>query len=274
MNTNKMFIIHFEAIIPGLVFIFISILSLICPLVLIHQNLFEKYHLILMPFTNYNIINNISNSVLLIIINLLLLVSYLVGILFFQSSTALADKYSIKYLFQKSYLESWLIRKDECGIDMQYPYQYLYEYLLERNLQHLTKYVPWIGSNPITHHLRSKFLIQKFKIRIQYSCPDSFIEIARLSSKVLLFSSIWSVARISVSLCIIGIVLLLISLLLNYLNILYYSNEIPILMIFLYQIGIILYVTKKRIQKSFHFLRVRELITILEYYHLANISKI
>jgi len=253
------------ALVPGIMFFFASFITLLWPTrVIVHELIrFD-------PLTRDGIIfllevGRVFRSELTV---LFLITCYVIGHLFFRFDPKTPDQKSFD-LIQRNFdcdaRKNWCVRKEEDGsTDNQFPYRYLREYLEYRGLPHLAKLVPWYGSKPETHKKRTKTFINMLKIRILFFFPDRYAELAKNEAHIRLMSSFWYVLRSlkRVSFVAIGFVLVavLLSLIIN--KTFPFEHLLPL--VFAIGLLIAILLVQYNVEKFFHYMRVREIIFVLE----------
>jgi hypothetical protein len=152
-------------------------------------------------------------------------------------------------------------------LDPQFPYPHLKCYLGARGLTHLTRYVPWC---PIKEDFgfRTKMFINLLKIRLHSLAPSLCWHIVRNEAHVRLATSVWYASNCLLCLGVFCLVILVpIGVLLWYKDLtptLYAPVATSTLVVFLCLI------MKYQLRKCIHYMRVREVIYVLETSHLTS----
>jgi hypothetical protein len=154
-----------------------------------------------------------------------------------------------------------------CGIDTQFPYLGLRCYLSARGLNHLLRFVPWCHLDENTHRYRTKMYINIIKIRLSGLFPELITDIIRNEAHVRLAISVWYA---SLSLVFFSLFILLVQffMFLPYFGELYgiiYVSIVSPLFVIVFCVLIIHY-----LNKCVHYMRVREVIYVLEVAHMAE----
>jgi hypothetical protein len=169
------------------------------------------------------------------------------------------------YLLPRIYLH---FKNKKKYFDTQFPYSYLRCYLSTRGLTHLVNYVPWCPQKKSTDAYRTKMFINILKIRLTAFGSIFTRDIVRNEAHVRLATSVWYA---SMTLFRLGLtcMLLIISLLLikhDHDQLKYYFSPI----VFVFFIIVLCIIMKHHLQKCIHYMRVREVVYVLESAHLAS----
>lgn len=168
-------------------------------------------------------------------------------------------------------------KNDEAGDitaeDAQFPYRFLYEYLDGRGLNHLAALIPWRGRAGPVPKQRTKMFINMLKIRLQFLIPDRCKEIVRNEAHVRLATSVWYATRwvmfaVCALLALVGLTLSIATFALGAAirYDLLFSGALGCgLTVFLFS-----WFIQRRIERFIHYLRVREIVYVLETAHFAN----
>jgi hypothetical protein len=154
------------------------------------------------------------------------------------------------------------------GLDAQFPYLHLRCYLASRGLTHLVHLVPWCPQNQDTHGFRSKMFINILKVRLLALYPRMSRDIIRNEAHVRLATSVWYAVT---TLLILSILVLLTTgiagarLLGSPMNasLFFPSSFAALLLVFCAMMRL-------HLRKCIHYMRVREVIYVLETAHLAE----
>ena len=222
------------------------------------------------------IISSLNTTATIEVSILILMVSYVIGTIFFRRDPKLPDEHSYKKCVKPSQIKDptgWVVREDKDGLDIQYPYRYLYEYLMKRNLLHLAKLVPWKGTEPNTYDRRTKIFINMLKARLEFYFPEKCGTIIKNEAQIRLMSSLWYVATSLITFSFIGIFLLVVMIFCFLLK----FSQLPLNIVFSFLLTVFViinsYLAKLNIQKFFHYMRVREVVIVLENVYVASKEK-
>jgi len=156
--------------------------------------------------------------------------------------------------------------------DAQFPYFFLYEYLRGRGLDHLAEWVPWQGTKPDTWKYRTKMFINQIKIRLQFLVPGLCKDIVRNEAHVRLATSVWYATKWIMGICLLGFIMLAGAVarvpLTEFGHVLSGAICADIL-----ALGFGLFL-KRQIENFIHYLRVREIVYVLETAHFATLNGI
>jgi hypothetical protein len=276
INLKGFLVDFFGILVPGLLFIIFSMFTLGWPLLILTDDICDSlcnYHLSLDILKIVGSLNTIINIELGILI---LMVSYVVGTLFFRRDPKLPDEYSYKKCVKPYQIKDsagWVVREDKDGLDIQYPYRYLYEYLMKRNLVHLAKLVPWKGTDPNTYDRRTKIFINMLKARLEFYFPEKCSSVIKNEAQIRLMSSLWYAANSLIVFSFIGVFVFAIIILCFLFKFCQLSSEIVISFLLTIFVIINSYLAKWNIQKFFHYMRVREVVIVLENAYIASKEK-
>ena len=201
---------------------------------------------------------------------------------------------SMVLFFDKNFIVSYL------PIDTpDYPYQHLRSYLIARKMDHLLKYVPWCGNfhigtcnNEYSCGARSKTIIAELKTCIEYSQNTEFIRVMfRNEAAIRLLCSIWYAMCFIRNSLIFGSFFFILKIVysppyqefllnrpsnfwLEYIGGIWgmcdeypVSSFVGIIIIFCISCWV-----KRAIEGTFHYARMREIITILEAVYIIENS--
>ncbi|HYD36936.1 MAG TPA: hypothetical protein VEA60_04950 [Allosphingosinicella sp.] len=208
----------------------------------------------------------------------ILVMSYVIGQMLFRCDPKAADIASIKARpdpeWEGSCVED---RNDEC---MEFPYASLRDYLERRNFGHLASYVTWRRSdfksgNEERKH-RSKHLINRLKLSIKLYHPRIYFEISRNETHVRLMSSLWYLMKMMTYLAATGLLIGLVVVGLNSEDLTpavwrgsggFLHGEAVLYPLATLLLALLL---KTKIEKYFHYQRVREIVYVLEAWYLID----
>ncbi|MDR2053197.1 MAG: hypothetical protein LBP80_07270 [Treponema sp.] len=94
---------------------------------------------------------------------------------------------------RKFFKERWEFLTAEFLVD--FPYLHLKRYLIRRNYTHLAEHIPWDGDNENSFTLRSKTFINRLKCRIHIFAPKEMLEIEKNEAHIRLMNSLWYAAK-------------------------------------------------------------------------------
>lgn len=217
--------------------------------------------------------------------------SYIIGSIFFRRDPKVPDALSAKHIWKVSSDEE---RKnlavqeatDDRGrvyFDCQFPYLFIAEYLEARGLKHLASMVPWKGSDRKTHSLRSKMFINILKVRLHFVVPDKCSDIIRNEAHIRLATSVWfasawliKISLFALFLVVVSAVALFIHAYRSSVDFVYGCTLVPpeTSLAFLVIVVVILValVMQSEIQKFIHYMRVREIVYVLESAYFTEIQ--
>lgn len=162
------------------------------------------------------------------------------------------------------------------ALDTQFPYPHLRCYLGARGLTHLTQHVPWCPHDKDfpskTRKFRTKMFINILKIRLQSLVPNLCKDIVRNEAHVRLATSVWYTATCLLFVGIFCIGLLALS---SGIHIARFGGTGILSMLYI-PVGSVLAISffslivKYELRKCIHYMRVREVIYVLETSHLAD----
>lgn len=270
-------------LVPGIIFILASFPSFAIPSIAI-INIIET-NKVIVPIVSEDLVKSIlePNSIKIFI---LLILSYVIGHIFFRQDPKIPDTKSfervpddirkdgpvrlcedeIKYNIKK-YGDDGEKKKH----NMEFPYRYLHEYLTDRGMPHLAEKITWKGNDPKTYKNRTKHFINILKVHLEFLFPYQYTRIQRNEAHVRLMSSMWYCSKSIISLSTFGSFLGIISVIFVYkiTNSLYpmpYFSAIfwPIFSLFS------AFIIKSKIEGFLHYQRIREIVFIMEAAHFAD----
>lgn len=200
---------------------------------------------------------------------------------------------SVVLFFDKNFIVSYLPMETP-----DYPYQHLRSYLIARKMNHLLKYVPWCGGctnkyeNAHCCGAKSKTIIAELKLCIKSSRNPEFIrDMLRNEAAIRLLCSIWYAMCFIRNSLILGCFFFVLKIVFSY-SYAKFLNQYPggswveyiggifgmcdgypissfvgIIIVF----GISCWV-KRAIERTFHYARMREIMTILEAVYMIEHS--
>lgn len=150
--------------------------------------------------------------------------------------------------------------------DAQFPYRFLYEYLNGRGLHHLAALIPWRGELPNSWNKRTKMFVNILKIRLQFLIPDRCKEIVRNEAHVRMATSVWYATHWVMTA--VGLSLLCLTTITVYTSYKSLGTDWgpPGVVVFAINLTVLVFalVIKRKIEFFIHYLRVREIVYVLE----------
>lgn len=270
---TEFYIEFLGSLVPGLFALFLSLIVIGIPLYVLCRALQSGKALALFPdkidfgFGAYGVTG------------ILLVVAYVLGYIFYRQDPKVPDWRSARRVYKyvspsdREHLAvqprspSQMGRDDIHPNDAQFPYFFLYEYLKGRGLDHLAEWIPWRGKNSMTWKYRTKMFINQIKIRLQFLVPEHCKDIVRNEAHVRLATSVWYATRWIRGVSGLGVVILAIAF--------FISNSIRF--DFFFSVAIcadvltfmLCFFLKRQIENFIHYLRVREIVYVLETAHFA-----
>jgi hypothetical protein len=211
---------------------------------------------------------------------MIVVISYLVGFVFYRQDPKVPDFISAKKAYKntsKNGREMLAVQPrngdNVCSEDAEYPYYFLYEYLEGRGLNHLSKYIPWRGKKKDTWHRRTKMYINILKIRLQFLVPEKCKDIVRGEAHVRLATSVWYSTSWLIKVCIADLITIV--------SLFIFRQIFPIeesalllsfiaLIVFDLFVGTFAFYLRYKVEKFVHYLRVREIVYVLETAYFAE----
>jgi len=221
----------------------------------------------------------------------ILVSAYIIGAVFFRQDPKRPDTASALYNWIRSsnderrglavqgspsqdqmpYLQRWLAYvfakhySKKLGLDTQFPYPHLRCYLKTRGLTHLSPLVPWCPEKQETKGYRSKMFINLFKVRLLACFPEMSREIIRNEAHVRLATSLWYACG-----CLKWMALILLPVILpTFLKSEMRSTSFLSTAFTGLLLGFCL-VMRYQLRKCIHYMRVREVVYVLETGYLAQ----
>jgi hypothetical protein len=161
--------------------------------------------------------------------------------------------------------------RDTGSFDAQFPYLYMRCYLVARGLGHLVKYIPWCPRQVETKGNRTKMYINILKIRVSFFASRFGRDIVRNEAHVRLATSMWYASTTLFYLGISCIALLAVNVLYALFvlhtdpHLIYYFSACAFILIVIF----LCLIMKFHLLKCIHYMRVREVVYVLETAHLA-----
>ena len=287
-NKNSLlaeFYIEFlGSLVPGLFALIITVLSL-APALIVFCTTPEEEQLLSIP-SNFNFGLGAYG-----LTGFLLIVAYVLGSIFYRQDPKKPDWKSAIRVYKKenddeknrlavqprNKLENekflfFFKRTNIKQSDAQFPYYFLHEYLVGRGLGHLAYLVPWQGREKDTWNYRTKMYINQMKIRLQFLVPEKCKEIVRNEAHVRLATSVWYASQWIIWVCCVGFALVVAA---------YFKKKHPEIT-FIYAsaacsnifFALLAFYIRNHIVKFIHYLRVREVVYVLETAYFAELNKI
>lgn len=157
------------------------------------------------------------------------------------------------------------------NLDTQFPYLHLRCYLAARGLNHLIPLVPWCPRKEGTAGYRTKMFINILKIRLLSMLPDMSRDIIRNEAHVRLATSVWyaSSALLYLAMLVLAILaaIAVVFVRSDLGSTLFVANIFAILLL------LFCFAMRHHLRKCIHYMRVREVIYVLETAHLGEKHK-
>lgn len=215
--------------------------------------------------------------------------SYIIGSIFFRRDPKVPDALSAKHIWKMSSdeerknlaVQETTDEKGKIYFDCQFPYLFIAEYLRARGLKHLSDIVPWKGTDKDTHHIRSKMFINILKVRLHFTVPDKCSDIIRNEAHIRLATSVWFASAWLIKISFFALLLVIVSAITLFIHT--YSSSLdftrgcalvppdasPAFLVIVIVILVAL-IMKSEIQKFIHYMRVREIVYVLESAYFAE----
>lgn len=215
-----------------------------------------------------------------------LILSYVLGHLFYRRDPKIPDRASFQLITRKPNeeevkkdggLDEWKRKNFACTNvkECEFPYPYLDKYLEKRGHKHLLPLVTWKGEERFR---RSKTHINVLKIRLFFHFPTKCRQIIRNEAHVRLATSMWYVGRALYYICAFGTVTCTIALFIALFRLhfrtpwdtltWYLPSLIGPMVIFT-----LAYYCRFVTEKFMHYQRLREVFYVLEFAHIASVEK-
>lgn len=211
-----------------------------------------------------------------------LVLAYIMGSVFYRQDPKIPDHLSAKLIWKRTKSKEDRERlavqptsereEDVTLYDAQFPYFFLHEYLMGRGLDHLAAWIPWKGKDPDTWKYRTKMFVNLLKIRLQFLVPGKCKDIVRNEAHVRMATSVWYATRWVMAACVIALVLILVACLRS----MFHEINHTLLGVFAFDLLVLFIaaIMKLKIEKFLHYLRVREVVYVLETAYFANTNGI
>ena len=128
--------------------------------------------------------------------------------------------------------------------------------------------VPWKGKDPGTHKYRTKMFINLIKIRLQFIVPERCKEIVRNEAHVRLATSIWYSTKWLMIICVLSLVAVVFAIGVFWFR-QFNMTFLPVLLVDVVIFCLAWYI-KRKVEKFLHYLRVREIVYVLETAYFAE----
>lgn len=270
---QEMLIDVFGIVIPGFCLIFLSGFSLIFPAIDLARELGSSSDYI------YAIGDFIENNSFVTFISILVF-SFVVGHLLYRQDPKWPDMQSITRRWAVIE-ETGCVRHRKYEAD-QFPYGHLKEFLKDRGLDYLAEFVPWSGkcfdrerrkNNPkyiSKANRRSKHFINSIKLYIKNADGKIYFDILRNEAHIRLMSSVWHGALFLIFSSSVGLSAGIVANALRrsngtFLQVRYFEAILFPLLVLLSAI-----IVRRSIAGFFHYQRVREIVFVLEAFHLTR----
>jgi len=204
---------------------------------------------------------------------IILILAYVIGSMFYRQDPKVPDRLSAQFVWNKAEQKDRgrlaVQLNDKGEIDAQFPYLHLRMYLKGRGLCHLAEMIPWQKGEDQNQFQRTKMFINIIKIRLHYSLPDKCKDIVRNEAHVRMATSVWYASRWIRIAAYSALVLFVFSAVLMIIHNNFIPNSIATVSVIplVYFVGI---TTKIKIEKFLHYLRVREIVYVLETAYFAE----
>jgi hypothetical protein len=206
-------------------------------------------------------------------IGLLLVGAYVLGSIFYRQDPKIPDHKSARLIWRDPRLSKEDRQRlavqprsedatDISENDAQFPYFFLREYLEGRGLNRLAKWVPWRGRDSKTWNKRTKMFINLLKIRLQFLVPERCKDIIRNEAHVRMATSVWYATRWLIVTSAIALVMVAAAVWILFGKPMDHTL-LSIIVFDIFVLSIALYM-KFKIEKFIHYLRVREIVYVLE----------
>lgn len=205
-----------------------------------------------------------------------LVLAYVVGSVFYRQDPKVPDHLSAKLIWKRTKSKEDRERlavqptrkEDITPHDAQFPYFFLHEYLTGRGLDHLAALIPWKGRDPHTWKYRTKMFINVLKIRLQFLVSGKCKDIVRNEAHVRMATSVWYATRWVMAACAIALIVVLVAGLRSK----FHLTNHALIAVFAFDLLVlfIAVIMKLKIEKFLNYLRVREVVYVLETAYFAN----
>lgn len=175
--------------------------------------------------------------------------------------------------FSFSFALQYLKRKGELEkFDTQFPYRHMRCYLAARGLMHLVGYIPWCPDVTDSLSRRSKMYINVLKIRLSNLAPGFGRDVLRNEAHVRLATSVWYAAT---TLSVLGVMCFVANVVVAFVATYFFQlklNGAPLYnaIAVLFVIVALCFLMRHQLRKCIHYMRVREVVYVLEAVHLAS----
>lgn len=213
-------------------------------------------------------------------IGLLLVAAYVLGSIFYRQDPKIPDHRSARRIWRDPNLSKEdrdrlaVQPTSEHGTDIteydaQFPYFFLREYLEGRGLAHLTKWVSWSGHNTKTWRFRTKMVINILKIRLQFLVPERCKDIVRNEAHVRMATSVWYSTWWIIATAGLALLMALLSAVVAFVLVGPSHTVLSVLGFDVFVLAFALFL-KAKIERFIHYLRVREIVYVLEMADFAT----
>jgi hypothetical protein len=209
---------------------------------------------------------------------LLVISAYAFGHIFYRMDPSRPDEVSAQRIIAGYTLRDradWVVQQTGGGkVKVQFPYHYLHNYLDARGLGHLAQLVPWRGGDPESYRRRSKNFINILKLRVRFYFPERCDQIIRNEAHVRLMASLWHSLVVLQHLAILGVLVeLWVPTLLEGGPSERFLKECLLAMAVTAAFLLPVLLARFQIERFFHYMRVREIVHVLEVAYLASLEK-
>ena len=287
MSARELFVDFFGSLVPGMVFILLAAIVLIWPVLafLPTVQLLAGGTVAEGQAGLANSAGSLLSSFWLETLLFTLMVSYVVGHLFYRQDPKTPDLQSFKYIsrdWTNEEMDEWPARNES---DCEFPYLNLRAYLETRGLHHLAQLVPWVPEDENKDKgerekavKRTKNLINILKIRLGWHHAEKCGAISRNEAHVRLMSSMWYVSRALCQVSVAGFIFAVAGCALAFrLSTAGVDADSPTLDLVPVAMSVLGFFgalgTRRIIERFLHYQRVREIVFVLETAYTAFRSK-
>ena len=205
-----------------------------------------------------------------------LVLGYVVGSVFYRQDPNLPDFKSARRIWGKrssEEREKLAVKPSKTflglrPIDVQFPYKYMRRYLQRRGLDHLAAFIPWDPDRGKDLNKRTKMFINVLKIQLQSLLPEWCKEIVRNEAHVRMATSLWYASNWVMIASGVSAVLLALPFFCSSRS--SFTRSFTGTAVFVVVIFFLAFVIRFKIEKFLHYLRVREVVYVLETAAFAN----
>jgi hypothetical protein len=213
-------------------------------------------------------------------IGLLLVVAYILGSIFYRRDPKIPDYRSAQWIWDNTEEEAdrrvLAAQPRKAGAntltpgDVQFPYHFLREYLIGRGLTRLAAWVPWSGDRSDSWNRRTKMFMNVLKVRLQFLVPERCKDIVRNEAHVRMATSVWYGTRWLTAIAVIALAMTLIAIALVFARGGLADDNVWGIIGFDVFALIVALLVKVNVEKFIHYMRVREIVYVLETADFAS----